>query len=205
MVDRKTFLSLLSKHLYPILRAEGFKGSGTTLRRINGQVIHVFHVQGSSSGTQCYLNLGVHLSFLPTAGGAVVPPEKIEEPHCVFRERMEPPPGPQFGWAYCGTVEEALTNVEFIVSEWLSLGRAFFGRYKSFPESFAALVSQVPPSSIHPAHCLHYARIATELGQIEAAAAFAKSGLERAGERATSLRAELEKILPNSISAYRRS
>lgn len=38
MPDRKAFLSLLGKHLYPVLRAEGFNGSGATLRRFNGAV-----------------------------------------------------------------------------------------------------------------------------------------------------------------------
>jgi hypothetical protein len=195
MVDRKTFLSLLSKRLYPVLRAEGFKGSGTTLRRINGPVIHVFNVQGSSSGNTFYLNLGAHLSFLTPEGVNGVQPEKMMESGCVFRERMHPPPGPRFGWAYCDTMEQAIENVEFILSEWPSQGQAFFEQYKSFPESFAALISQTMPSSIHPGRCLHFARIAAELGRVDAAADFARSGLARVGEGASGARANLEKML----------
>jgi|GEM_PF-301097 len=195
MVDRKTFLSLLSRQLYPVLRAEGFKGSGTTLRRLDGPVIHVFNVQGSSSGNQCYLNLGAHLSFLPGEGGSVVQAAKIEEPHCIFRERLVPPPGKQFGWAYGSTIEQAEENIEFIVSEWPSLGRPFFDRYKNFPESFVALVSGTSPSTIHPRDCLHFARICKELDLADLAVAFARSGRERVGERAIGLRADLDKIL----------
>lgn len=195
MIDRKVFLSLLSKRLYPVLRSEGFKGSGTTLRRIDGPVIHVFNVQGSSGGNQCYLNLGVHLAFLPPEGGGTVIPEKMDEPGCVFRTRIDPPSGPQFGWAYCNSIEEALENIEFIVSEWPTVGRAFFDRYMHYPEGFEALVSKTSPSILHPRECLHFARIARELGLSGVATEFAKSGLERAGERATSLRADLSRFI----------
>lgn len=195
MVDRKAFLSLLSKRLYPVLRAEGFKDSGTTLHRVNGPVIHVFNFQGSSSGNTFYLNLGAHLSFLAPEGESGVQPEKMMESGCVFRERMHPPTGPQFGWAYCDTMEQALENIEFIVSEWPSQGQAFFEQYRSFPESFAALISQTMPSSIHPARCRYFARIAAELGRIDAATDFARSGLLRIGERASGARINLEKML----------
>lgn len=195
MVDRKAFLSLLSKHLYPVLRAEGFKGSGTTLRRARGPVVHVFNVQGSSGSQHCYLNLGAHLTFLPAEGGLPVVPDKLEESHCVFRGRIHPPPGPGFGWVYGDSEEDALESVAFIVSEWPLLGHAFFTPYESFPESFEALISLAQPDAVQPRMCLHYARIAVELGQSDAALAFARSGLERAAERATSLRADLRKVI----------
>ena len=195
MIDRKTFQSLLSKRFYPVLRDEGFKGSGNTLRRINGKVIHVFNFQGSSSGNQGYLNMGVHLSFLPAERGVVIQSEKIEEPDCIFRKRIIPPPGPQFGWSYCSSIEEASENVEFIVSEWPSQGRIFYDRYSTYPESFKSIISQSVPSELHPRECLHYARIAVELGLSAQACEYSKSGLERAGERATILRSSLKETL----------
>ena len=92
-MTRTAFLKLLTRHLYPVLKAEGFEGSGQTLRRIRGPIVHVFNVQGASGGKACYLNLGAHYDFLPCEGGAFVPPAEIEESHCVFRERIDPPPG----------------------------------------------------------------------------------------------------------------
>ena len=73
MIDRKTSFSLLARHLHPVLRAAGFKGSGATLRRISGPLIHIFNVRGSRSAPVCYLNLGVHLAFLPPEGGLPLP------------------------------------------------------------------------------------------------------------------------------------
>ncbi|NRF72239.1 DUF4304 domain-containing protein [Aquincola sp. S2] len=67
-MNRTAFFALLSKRLLPILRAEAFRGSSPTLRRVDGVVVHVFNVQSSAGGACCYLNLGAHLAFLPTAG-----------------------------------------------------------------------------------------------------------------------------------------
>jgi len=47
-MNRATFLKLLEKKLFPVLKAEGFVARGQTLRRIEGPVIHVFNVQGAS-------------------------------------------------------------------------------------------------------------------------------------------------------------
>lgn len=195
-MNRTTFLKLLSQKLYPVLKAEGFQGSGQTLRRIDGPVIHVFNVQGASGGKACYLNLGAHLAFLPSEGGGTVVPEELEEAGCIFRDRMEPPPGPAFGWAYGTSKEQAEENVEFIVSEWAGPGRAFFARHGSYPQSFEQMLRETDPDQIHARTALHLARIAVHLGDRERAQALVDAGLARAPERAMSLKADLAKVLP---------
>jgi len=194
-MNRTTFLKLLGQKLFPVLRAQGFQGSGQTLRRIDGPVIHVFNVQGASGGKACYLNLGAHLAFLPTEGGGTVAPDALEESHCVFRDRMEPPPGAAFGWAYGATKEQAEENVEFIVSEWEGPGRAFFARYGHYPQSFEQLLRETDPAQIHARTALHLARIAVHLGDRPRAQALVDAGLAGAPERATSLKADLAQVL----------
>ncbi|MFH0129788.1 DUF4304 domain-containing protein [Variovorax sp. VaC1] len=194
-MNRTTFLKLLGQKLFPVLRAQGFQGSGQTLRRIDGPVIHVFNVQGASGGKACYLNLGAHLAFLPTEGGGTVAPDALEESHCVFRDRMEPPPGAAFGWAYGATKEQAEENVEFIVSEWEGPGRAFFARYGQYPQSFEQLLRETDPAQIHARTALHLARIAVHLGDRARAQALVDAGLAGAPERATSLKADLAQVL----------
>lgn len=191
IMNRKLFLKLLSEQLYPILRAEGFVGTGSTLRRINGPVIHVFNVQGARSGGECYLNLGAHLAFLPSAGGGAVDPQSIDEPSCVFRDRLEPPPGPEFGWSYCASPEDAAESVAFIVSEWESVGRAFFARYAHYPQSFEALILEEDPEQVHPIKARILAGIAIELGRQARASDFLEAGLRRVPERATLLKADI--------------
>jgi hypothetical protein len=51
------------------------------------------------------------------------------------------------------------------------------------------------PDQLHPAKTLHMARIALHLGEAERARAFAQSGLARAPQAATSLKAKLEQVL----------
>ncbi len=194
-MNRTTFLKLLGQKLFPVLRAQGFQGSGQTLRRIDGPVIHLFNVQGASGGKACYLNLGAHLAFLPTEGGGTVAPDALEESHCVFRDRMEPPPGAAFGWAYGATKEQAEENVEFIVSEWEGPGRAFFARYGQYPQSFEQLLRETDPAQTHARTALHRARIAVHRGARARAQALVDAGLAGAPERATSLKADLAQVL----------
>ncbi|SFO56605.1 hypothetical protein SAMN05216567_101385 [Variovorax sp. OK605] len=194
-MNRTTFLKLLTQKLYPVLKAEGFQGTGQTLRRIAGPLIHVFNVQGASGGKACYLNLGAHLAFLPGEGGGQVAPQEMEEAGCVFRDRMEPPPGAAFGWAYGTSKAQAEENVDFILSEWVGPGRAFFDRHGSYPRSFEQMLRETEPSRIHARTALHLARIAAHLGDRERARALVDAGLASAPERATSLKADLEKVL----------
>ena len=195
MTTRAAFLKLLTRQLYPVLQAEGFEGTGQTLRRIAGPVIHVFNVQGASGGKQCYLNLGAHLDFLPTEGGGQVAPTEIEESHCVFRDRMDPPPGPAYGWAYGNSMAETEETVAFIVSEWSGPGRAFFARHGSYPQGFVQMLRETDPTAIHARTALHLARIAVHLGERSIAQALVDTGLAKAPERATSLKTDLEKVL----------
>jgi hypothetical protein len=194
-MDRSSFLKLLAKEFYPVLRAEGFRGSGTTVRRIDEPLIHVFNVQGSSSGGRFYMNLGAHLSFLPPEGGQAIAPALLQEAHCIFRDRIDPPTGQQFGWAYGKTPEEAAEIVEFIISEWQRQAQPFFQRYGTYPASFLSLLSQVNRDEIHPRTSLHYSRIADHLGMIDRAITFAKAGLAKTPEAATYLRRDLNELL----------
>jgi hypothetical protein len=194
-VDRSGFLKLITREFYPLLRAEGFRGAGTTLRRIQEPIIHVFNFQGSTSEHGCYLNLGAHLSFIPTEGGSAVQPASILEYHCVFRGRIDPPPGQSFPWSYGSSDEDAAENVAFLVSEWPTQGRPFFDRYSKYPESFITLVSGVNPNEVDARDCLHFARIARQLNMPDRAATFLHVGLAKAPEQATLLRADLTGLL----------
>ena len=201
-MDRQFFLKLRSKQLYPILRNEGFVGAGSTLRRVVGPLIHVFNVQGSRHGGECFLNLGTHLEFLPPEGGQQVSSELLEESHCVFRKRIDPPAGTAFGWAYGASAEAAEQTIEFIVSEWPLQGHAFFKKYASYPGSFVELLVGTEPTAIHARTNLHFARIAAHLDRPEEALRFAQAGLASAGERATSLRYDLSVILKSIESNH---
>src|SRR5262249_2077535 len=66
------FHQLLKRDFLPLLRGDGFKGSGNTFRRLKGDRIDIINVQGSRYGGQCCVNLAAHFSFLPSEGGGGV-------------------------------------------------------------------------------------------------------------------------------------
>jgi hypothetical protein len=194
-MNLQVFTKLLSKHLYPQLRNEGFRGSGATLRRVNGLLVHVFNVQGGSGGQRCYLNLGTHLAFLSGDGGSDWQPNKVLEYQCAFRSRIDPPAEQEFGWSYGSSETEAEANALAVVEAWETQGLPFFAKYSTFPEDFARLVDEVSPEQSHPSTCLTAARIASHLGNPRRAAAIAASALERVSAQATGLRHSLRQLI----------
>ena len=196
MIDRKTFFSLLSQRFYPVLRAEGFKGSGTTLRRINGELIHIVHVWAERGAAACYIDLGVHLAFLPPEGGLPLAPERLDEPDCAFHGRITSPAGPAYGWSYGRDRDEAVSQVDAIIAAWHGTGHAFFAQYATFPAHFHALLAQSPPDALpHARAGLHLARIALELGFVEQALAYARAALAQTPPQATLLRTDLQDVV----------
>ncbi len=137
------FKSRLQKALWALARRDGFEGSGATLRRVSGPTVHVVNIQ-SAGAKACYLNLGAHLTFLPPEGGVHVEPGKLMEYHCAFRERMHPPPGPDFGWAYLDDPQEASQSVEFVLTEWSRVARPFFAAHGSYSDSISAPLTGNP-------------------------------------------------------------
>lgn len=192
---RSDFLKRVAKEFYPRLRAEGFRGSGTTLRRIDGEAIHVFNCQGSSTEGRFYLNLGAHYSYLPAEGGGTIQPVDLKEYHCVFRDRIEPPTGPELGWNYGSTDEEDSELLAFIASEWKTQAQPFFDRYAANAEIQLGLLNEAVDKPRHSRDGLHFGRMAMYLGRSDLALRFIREGLADCPERASGLIADLKSLL----------
>jgi hypothetical protein len=78
----------VNKHLAPILRAEGFVGSGATFRRVRDQLIHVVNVQGSRHGGRFYVNLSIQPLAIEDAAHREPNSKTIKEYECEFRRRL---------------------------------------------------------------------------------------------------------------------
>jgi len=189
------FLKTLQQRMFPILRDEGFKGSSPTLRRYRPPILHVFNIQKSTSGDHCYLNLGAHLDFLPTAGEGRCDPATIKESECVFRDRMEPPPGRAFGWVYQDGADAIDESVSFIISEWARVGRRFFARYSEFPDQFVALVRSAVEMTPYPMEALVLARIAAHLRLHAEARSLVEAALPSVSAAGTGLKRNLERVV----------
>jgi Domain of unknown function (DUF4304) len=201
-MERESFLKVLANKFYPLLRGESFRGSGTTLRRIQAPVVHVVNIQGSSSADGFYVNLGAHLAFLPMEGGGTPVPAKLKEYECAFRDRIDPPPsGPPGTWPYGRSMAVAEAIVGQLAQEWERQGQPFFKRYSHFPDGFAALVRAAVASPPHPRDGLKYARIAVQLDLREEATALASQALATVSDGATSLRGTLKRFLEEQRAA----
>ena len=204
MDARQRFYKALRRTLFPLLRSQGFVGKGTTFRRLNGEVIQVLNIQGSIYGGQCCVNLAIHLTFLPAAGGDQVDPESIVESQCEFRTRLAPAGLSDYWWEYGKTEVQAEASVSHMVELYQSRGAPYFERHRSFPGPFGSITPQqleaddfgdfpIPIGGPVQA-AVTMVRIAQYLGRKDQAKEFARIALSR-WERGTALRAELEQIL----------
>lgn len=191
-MDLQTFQKALGAHLYPVLRREGFKGSGATLRRVQGPLVHVFNVQGSAGGSRCYFNLGAQLEFL--RGTSAKPLDKLLEHECSFSDRLHSTPDGG-DWPYGASAQDCEATAHAAVAAWEARARPWFARLSRWPEDFAAMVDAFDPLAAHAARGLLMARIARQLGHTPRARAIAEPALARVPERASGLRADLQRFL----------
>jgi hypothetical protein len=195
------FHQLLKRHFLPLLRSEGFKGSGATFRRVKDEVIHVVNVQGSRYGGQCCVNLGLHYSFFPTAGGRPVnDPGKLKEYECEFRDRVREARESDHWWHYGATEAESEASVASLVKMYRRQGASFFKKFEPFPDVFERITPAeidagdlsrfpTPTTLVHAA--LTMARIMRHLRRPARCRQFARLGLRHL-DGATGLRRELE-------------
>jgi len=186
----------------PILRDEGFRGSGRTFRRVQGLLIHVLNLQGSMYSKQFAVNLGFHLSFLPGPTGRPVEPTKIVESECEFRRRLTAG-GSDHWWVHgddARSIEEAVRSA---VEMYVEHGRRAWSEVATFPESLEgvtpeSLITDVPlPGGFGNTlvrTALAFARIRQYQGDATSARQFAKVGVAKLGA-ATGLRGAFAKFL----------
>ena len=183
------FRTQLRTKLAPLLRAEGFSGSGVTFRRVRGEVIQLLHVQGSRYGDSCCVELCVHLTFLPTKLNHPADPKNIRFADCEFRRRLAPEGESDYWWAYGSNEVEAAGSVARLVDSVQHSALPHFDRFGNFPGWFEGITPQVIASDSYgdfgvlpgdltvARAALAMARIAAHLGRPEHAQEFAEVGL----------------------------
>jgi len=201
------FHELLRCDFFPRLRADGFKGSGTTFRRARSDRIDVVNVQGSRSGGRCCVNLAMHFPFLPSAGGGLIlNPKTLKEYDCAFRKRLHELNESDHWWAYGTSDSEAKASVAKLIDTYERRSAVFFERFEPFPDVFERItpaeidagdLSNMPGHFTQVLAALTMARILNHLGQAEKCREFAGIGLRRLG-RAVGLKAELERLRDTS-------
>lgn len=202
------FHELLKQDFFPVLRADGFKGSGTTFRRVQADRIDVVNVQGSRYGGQCCVNVAVHFPFLPSAGGiSVSEPKKLKEYECAFRNRLHEASESDHWWTYGTNDSEAKASLASLIDIYRRRGALFFAKFEPFPQVFEQItpaeadagdLSNMPSGNLTQVLAvLTMARIMNHLGHHEKCRGFAEVGLRHLGG-ATGLRAEFERLRDSS-------
>lgn len=178
----------LLQQIAQFVRALGFRGSGQHFRKYEGDFAFVVNIQGSSSGDKFYVNLGAQPVFIPAEGNADL--KKLEEYECVLRTRV----GDAWPWQM---PEDLIATFQ---AELTASQAEFFGHAQTLRETLATgsvdhLLEGFTRGTSAARASLHLARAAKELGHVGTARELVERGLELADVQATSLRAELQRVL----------
>lgn len=185
----------LLKRIAPPLRALGFRGSGQNYRKTEGDLVCVINFQGSKWGDAFFVNLGAQPTFIPAEGDADL--EKLKECQCVFRERV----GGDWPWnlseAQFASLEQQITSTQV----------AFFGHAQTLRSALAidspdSLLARFSAGNTKARAALHLARAAVRFGHLVTARGLVDRGFELAGDRATMLLADLQRVR-DETAAYR--
>ena len=191
--------SSIKDHLSPVLKSDGFFGSGRPFRRISGDLIHVVNVQGSRYGGMFAVNLGIQPRCIPDVVGHAPDATKIREELCEFRRRLSEAKGDQW-WEHEGSKESMDAAVRAAASVYTTIGRRLFSElsgpesplHKVTPTQFEAgnySFSGFRSTKVRMARSLALMR--QSVGNLADASAFARIALANLGV-AHALRAELE-------------
>jgi Domain of unknown function (DUF4304) len=185
----------IRKSLAPLLREDGFKGSGRRFYRIVGPWIEVLTVQGSKWGGSFCVNLAIHFAAAPDVVGAPSEPSKMTEAHCEFRRRLSEANTDQW-WEHAPDAASMNTAVCAAAELYVRKGRTYFSQARRTLEELSplALVNGTFDlcgfGSTATRLGLALARIRQIEGNTEASKEFAKFALQNVGS-AIALKQEL--------------
>jgi hypothetical protein len=197
--------SAIREHLAPVLRADGFAGSGRTFRRVVGEWIHVVNVQGSRYGGQFAVNLAVHPTTIPDVRGGAPDPKKITEELCEFRRRMSESEARQDKWwKHDSTAESMASAVHDAATTYVQVGRRLLDKATAedadlntiSPAAFAeGNFNFFGLGSTECRMALALASLRKAQGRLAESQAFAAHALQTVGSAAF-LKAKIQALLP---------
>jgi hypothetical protein len=191
----------IKEHLAPILRADGFSGSGRCFRRVVQGLIQIVQLQGSRYGGSFAINLAIHPAGIPDVLGNVPDPAKMTAELCEFRRRMSESGTDQW-WTHDASKESMDAAMLQAAGVYEATGRNLFAEQSRpdcplltlTPEQFESgqyRLSGFGATKVSMARA--FALMRRSAGKLDHARAFAKIGLANVGS-ATGLRKELEEL-----------
>ena len=176
-----------------LLRAAGFKGSGQTFRKVEGEWIVVVNIQGSKWGDTFFVNLAAHPLVIPTINDDPVDIKKVKEYDCLFRTRV----GDRWSWSLGGSERSGLVSqIDSAATDLSNRAQGLRAAVASQPADM--LVKNFTIGQTDAFSSLHLARAALAFGNVQKARAVAEWGLEAAGD-ALILRAKLKGVIQQAL------
>lgn len=181
--------SSIKKHFAPVLRVDGFAGSGRTFRRVLGDLIQVVNVQGSRYGGRFAVNMGIQPLCIPDVVGDTPDPKKISEPSCEFRRRLSESGRDQW-WEHDAAKESMDAAVKAAAAVYCVKGRPILNAFagpmsplmKTTPEAYESGQFDFHGfGSTNVRMALALARYRKARGDVAAAKRFASIGLASVG------------------------
>jgi hypothetical protein len=182
----------------PLVRAEGFSGTGRRFHRSHDPWIQIITIQGSRYGGSFAVNLGIHFAAAPDLAGNPPDPKKMNEAHCEFRRRLSETTADRW-WKHELDHESMLAAVQSAASVYSHYGRRYFeaacaGLNVLTPEELASGAYDLQGfGSTNVRLGLAMARIRKLEGRAEDSRGFAAYALQHVGP-ATALKKELQAL-----------
>ncbi|MBK8726003.1 MAG: DUF4304 domain-containing protein [Holophagaceae bacterium] len=195
----------IKTYLSPLLRSDGFSGSGREFRKTQGILVQVLQIQGSREGGKFTVNISIQPISIPDVLGKPVDPKKISFASCEFRARMTESGLDQW-WAHDGSQASMDAAVQDVARVYIAVGRQMLIAISS-PESpiFTLSPDQLTDGrskffgfgSTVVRMALALSRLRKAQGDLVSSRAFAEFGLANLGG-ASALKHEFQALCSNA-------
>ena len=195
---------LIRQHLAPVLRADGFTGSGRSFRKNHTDWLLVLTLETSRAGNAFALHVGIQPKFAPDTLGKPVDPKKLKVQLCEFRRRISSTSKDQW-WEFEATEESMVNALQASAAVYVEHMRPLVHAICAEPSIFAQI--SVEEFSVQAMGfegfasdegrlALATARYLVLKEQTEKARAFAEHGLRHVGI-SVGLQRDFEELLQN--------
>lgn len=139
-MDSKTkFLEVLKSEFAPLLRHDGFKGSGQNFYRVSNDLIHVLNIQSSKWGDGYAVNLGIHPLGMAIEGtSTIADPKNLKEYECLIRRRLSKPSESDRWWKHKGLFRNPERVARSLTRFYFQYGEQYFSAFGSGHELLSA-------------------------------------------------------------------
>ncbi|MFT5820051.1 MAG: hypothetical protein ACI8ZM_001285 [Crocinitomix sp.] len=134
-IKSSEFKKSITKYLTPKLRVLGFSGSGFNFNKISGNYVHTIQLNGSKYGGEGYIEIGVHLDFLPDSVQLPIDKKKIKSIDCFTRHSLLLENGKQMV-DYGANESETKESIELIHKMIIQDAIPYFNLFNGFPSPF---------------------------------------------------------------------